>query len=86
VLVFRFTPSAEGLGLAPRAIRLFASWLFEECGIERIFGLTDVDNGGAQRAMERAGMVREGVLRGYDRRPSGRADLVSYSVLSTDAR
>jgi len=56
----------------------------EELGLERLQGLTDVDNLSAQRVMELAGFVREGILRGFDRCSTGRVDAVSYSRLNTD--
>jgi RimJ/RimL family protein N-acetyltransferase len=83
-LGFWVSPGSRGGGLAARAIRLTGRWAFDELGLERMQGLTDVENEAAQRAMERAGFAREGILRGVERRPEGRVDLVSYSVLFTD--
>ena len=37
-----------------------------------------------QRALEKAGFSREGVLRSAQARADGRHDLVSYSILRTD--
>ena len=82
-LGFWLLPSARGHGIAARAIVLTVGWAFE-LGLERVHGLTDIDNRAAQRVMEKAGFVREGVLRGLERRPTGRVDFVSYSVLHTD--
>ncbi len=84
-LGFWLSPRARGRGLAARAIRLTVRWAFNELGLERVHGLTDVDNIAAQRVMTSVGFVREGVLRGLDRRPTGRVDVVSYSILHTDA-
>jgi [ribosomal protein S5]-alanine N-acetyltransferase len=83
-LGFWLLPRARGRGAAARAIRLTVSWAFDELGLERVHGLTDIDNGAAQRVMEKAGFVRGGVLRGLERRPTGRLDFVSYSMLHTD--
>jgi RimJ/RimL family protein N-acetyltransferase len=83
-LGFWLSPAGRGRGLAVRAIRLTLAWAFDEIGLERVQGLTDADNISSQRVMERAGFVREGVMRGLDRRPTGRVDAVSYSQLATD--
>jgi RimJ/RimL family protein N-acetyltransferase len=83
-LGFWLSPRARGRGLAARAIGLTVGWAFAELGLERVHGLTETDNGAARRAMESAGLLREGVLRGLERRPTGRVDLVSYSILHTD--
>ncbi len=48
-------------------------WAFDELGLTRVQALTDVDNATAQQAMELIGFVREGILRGLDRRPAGRS-------------
>jgi ribosomal-protein-alanine N-acetyltransferase len=83
-LGFWLSPRARGRGVAARAIGLTVSWAFDELGLERVHGLTETDNAAAQRTMEKAGLVREGVLRGLERRPRGRVDFVSYSMLHTD--
>ena len=51
-------------------------------GEGRVFA--DVTNVAEQRALERAGYVREGVLRQAQARADGQHDLVSYSLLRTD--
>jgi RimJ/RimL family protein N-acetyltransferase len=53
-------------------------------GIERVAAQTDVANVPAQRAMEAAGFIREGVLRGANPGPDGRVDYVAYARLVTD--
>jgi RimJ/RimL family protein N-acetyltransferase len=84
-LGFWLSPVSRGRGLAARAIGLTVRWAFDELGLERIQGLTDVENETSQRVMERVGFVREGTLRGAERRADGtRRDLVSYSALVTD--
>jgi hypothetical protein len=49
--------------VAARAIGLTVGWAFAELGLERVHGLTETDNGAAQRAMASAGLLREGVWR-----------------------
>ena len=81
---FWLMPEARGRGLGTEAIRLTLSWAFDVLGMERINGLTDLANEAGQRSMERAGLRREGVLRGIGLTARGRKDMISYSVLSTD--
>lgn len=81
---FWIASHARGRGVATTAIQLTATVGFDELGLGRIFGLTTTDNTGSQRSMERAGMLREGVLRGHEKVPSGRWDMVSFGILSTD--
>lgn len=77
-------PALRGRGVARRALRLGARWLFEACGLERLGLLTTVSNEPMLRAALAAGFVREGVLRSYERDPDGRVDMVSLSLLPGD--
>lgn len=74
-------PSARGRGIGPVAQRLLAQVLFATTPIDRVEASTDVENLAEQRALEKAGFTREGVLRSAQARRDGRHDLVSYSVL-----
>jgi RimJ/RimL family protein N-acetyltransferase len=85
-LGFWTAPWARRKGLSVAALRLTLALAFERLGLERVYGLTGVENAAAQRAMERVGLHREGILRGLERTPDGRLDQVSYSILSTDPR
>jgi RimJ/RimL family protein N-acetyltransferase len=78
------TPSARGRGIGSRAQRLLAEYLFEQTLVHRIEASTDVTNLAEQRALERAGFHREGVLRGAQFRRGQWHDLVVYSRLRTD--
>jgi RimJ/RimL family protein N-acetyltransferase len=53
--------------------------------VHRVQASTDVLNVAEQRALERAGFQREGVLRGAQWRRGAFHDLVSYARLRTDA-
>jgi RimJ/RimL family protein N-acetyltransferase len=80
---FWIAAGSRGRGLAVRAISLTLRWALSAVGLERIQGITDVDNEASQRVMEQVGFVREGTLRGYQRRPDGtRGDVFSYSLRS----
>ena len=50
-------------------------------GVHRVQASTDISNIAEQRALERAGFVREGVARGAQVRADGRHDLVLYACL-----
>jgi RimJ/RimL family protein N-acetyltransferase len=77
-------PDARGQGFGAEAQRLVADYLFATTGYDRVEASTDVENIAEQRSLEKAGFVREGVLRGAQFRPGGRHDLVSYARLRWD--
>jgi RimJ/RimL family protein N-acetyltransferase len=72
---------ARGRGVAPRAIRLASSWGFRRLGLERIEILVHPDNESSQRAAEKAGFTREGILRSYTRVKDERFDMWVFSAL-----
>lgn len=73
-------------GLARRALRLAARWLFDAGGLRRIVLLTDPDNGPMLRAARAAGFLDEGML-GSDGRERGiREDLAVLSLQPRDLR
>lgn len=76
---------ARGHGHGGRAQQLLAEYLFATTAVHRVQAGTDVTNVAEQRALERAGFTREGVLRGAQWRRGAHHDLVSYSRLRTDA-
>jgi RimJ/RimL family protein N-acetyltransferase len=79
------SPDHWGRGHGSRAQRMLADYLFATMPVHRVQASTDVTNVAEQRALERAGFVREGVLRGAQWRRGGYHDLVSYARLRTDA-
>lgn len=74
-------PDARGHGFGGEAQRLLAERLFATTEVNRVEAMTDVDNHAEQRALEKAGFVREGVLRGAQWRAGGWHDIVVYSLL-----
>jgi RimJ/RimL family protein N-acetyltransferase len=81
---------AIGIGLAPefwgrgygsQAQWLLARYLFAHTQFNRIEATTEITNIGEQRALEKAGFTREGVLRGATFRAGRWHDQVIYSVL-----
>lgn len=75
---------ARGRGYAGEATRALSDWAFGH-GVHRVWLLAAVGNRPSQRAAERAGMRREGVLRGarWDREGVP-LDMVLYARLATD--
>jgi RimJ/RimL family protein N-acetyltransferase len=77
-------PEARGQGYGPEAQRLLAEWLFANTDLNRVEASTDVENVAEQRALEKAGFVREGIQRGAQYRAGAYHDLITYSLLRTD--
>jgi RimJ/RimL family protein N-acetyltransferase len=77
---------ARGRGAATRAVRLLVSYAFGVVGLERLDLFTLLENAASERVAERAGFVREGVLRSYRRGPSGRVDVTGFALLADEAR
>ena len=69
-------PDARGAGHGTRAQRMLADYLFVAFPVHRVEASTDVTNVAEQRALERAGFTREGVLRGAQWRRGAWHDLV----------
>jgi RimJ/RimL family protein N-acetyltransferase len=72
---------AQGAGIGTRAQRLVAEYLFAHTEVNRIDAQTNVRNLAEQRALEKAGFTREGILRGAQFRNGEYHDMVSYSIL-----
>ena len=76
--------TCRGHGVGTVAQRLLAEWLLASSPLDRIEASTDVENVPEQRSLEKAGFIREGVLRGAQARADGQHDLYSYSFLRGD--
>lgn len=77
-------PEARGHGYGVEAQQLLARRLFAETAANRVEASTDVENLAEQRALEKAGFVREGVQRGSQWRHDGWHDLVTYAITRQD--
>ncbi|HEY7597313.1 MAG TPA: GNAT family protein [Actinophytocola sp.] len=77
-------PAARGRGVGTLAQRLLVEHLFATTEVDRVEAGTDVENVGEQRALEKAGFRREGVLRGTQLRGGIRHNLVHYGILRSD--
>jgi RimJ/RimL family protein N-acetyltransferase len=74
----------RGKGYGTRAQRLLAEYLFAHTRVNRVEASTEFVNLAEQRALERAGFTREGVLRGARFRGGAWRDMVMYSVLRAE--
>jgi RimJ/RimL family protein N-acetyltransferase len=74
-------PEHRGKGHGSAAQRLVADYLFAHTMAERVEAGTESGNLGEQRALERAGFTREGVLRRACFRGGEWRDMVIYSKL-----
>lgn len=77
-------PEHRGRGYGTEAQRLLAEYLLATRTVERLEAGTDVENVAEQRALERAGFRREGVLRHAHFRAGAWHDVVLYSRLRDD--
>ncbi|KAG9132087.1 hypothetical protein Leryth_027673 [Lithospermum erythrorhizon] len=75
-----------GRGIATMAVKLAVPQVFRDLpDVIRVQAYVDVENKASQRVLEKAGFVKEGVLRKYSYIKGKTQDLVVFSVLSNDA-
>ncbi|KAF8684406.1 hypothetical protein HU200_044299 [Digitaria exilis] len=82
---YRVARAQWGRGVATRAVRaaaedVFAAWPW----LRRLEAVADVENPASQRVLEKAGFVREGVLRKYIVLKGRPRDMVMFSLVDTD--
>ncbi|MBB4961370.1 GNAT family N-acetyltransferase [Micromonospora polyrhachis] len=77
-------PETRGRGYGTRAQRLLAEYLLAHTRVNRVEASTEIGNVAEQRALEKAGFTREGVLRGFGFRDGAWRDGVLYSLLRAD--
>jgi RimJ/RimL family protein N-acetyltransferase len=77
-------PEHRGSGIGTAAQRLLVSYLFETTPVVRLQAGTDIDNRAEQRALEKVGFRREGVLRSAVFQRGRWRDVALYSLLRTD--
>jgi RimJ/RimL family protein N-acetyltransferase len=78
--------SARGRGIGRDAQRAVAELFFTHTTVNRVEAHTDVDNIAEQRALEGAGFVREGLIRGAQWRDGAYRDGYLYAVVRDDVR
>jgi RimJ/RimL family protein N-acetyltransferase len=77
-------PEARGHGHGTEAQRLVADFLFATTPLHRVEASTDAENLAEQRSLEKAGYLREAVLRRAQYRAGAWHDLVNYARLRDD--
>ncbi|MEV0537500.1 GNAT family protein [Kitasatospora sp. NPDC050463] len=78
-------PGSRGQGIGTRAQALLADYLFGYSPVARVEAETDTENFAEQRALEKAGFTREGVLRSVVFRDGRWRDSARYSLLREEA-
>ena len=76
--------TATGLGIATRAVQLAANFAFSQTDLERLEIVCEVDNEASKRVAEKAGGIREGILRGRIFLHGQPHDAVMYSILRSE--
>jgi RimJ/RimL family protein N-acetyltransferase len=74
-------PEYRGKGVGTHAQRDLVAYLFDTSPARRVEAYTDVENLAEQRALEKAGFTREGVLRSTQFRGGRWRDMVMYSTV-----
>jgi RimJ/RimL family protein N-acetyltransferase len=77
-------PAARGRGVATQALRLLTEWAFSERGLLRLELMISVENAASKVVAERAGYVKEGVLRSLYVKDGLREDHELWSCLPSD--
>ncbi|MFC4011892.1 GNAT family N-acetyltransferase [Nonomuraea purpurea] len=77
-------PEHRGKGYGTQAQKLIVRYLFDHSTANRVEASTEITNVAEQRALEKAGFTREGVLRGVGFRAGQWRDGVLYSVIRSD--
>lgn len=74
-----------GKGVATEAVKIAVACAFEELRhLDRIEGLVFSENKASQRVLEKAGFIREGLLRKYFFVKGKSVDIVLFSILKAD--
>jgi RimJ/RimL family protein N-acetyltransferase len=82
-LGYLVAPAARGRGIATELLRLLTDWAFAQ-GVLRAELVIDVENPASRRVAERAGYVREGVMRSINFKNGIRIDAELWSRLPSD--
>jgi 8-oxo-dGTP pyrophosphatase MutT (NUDIX family) len=83
-LTWQLSPAFTGHGYATRALGLVVDYAFRAMHLDRVEALVDPANERGVRVATRAGLRREGVLRGHRAVDDGREDRVVLARLATD--
>lgn len=82
---YRLHEAFQGRGIATKAVRMMAEYLFTEIGINRIQAFVMPENEKSHAVLLRNGFAKEGTIRqGYHWTGRGVVDLTLYSLLRSD--
>jgi ribosomal-protein-alanine N-acetyltransferase len=76
-----------GKGYMTEAVQRVIDWALQQKEIHRVWSVCDIDNTASARVMEKAGMVREGILRRWSIHPNVGVeprDSYCYSITKSD--
>lgn len=74
-----------GKGYTTEAAREIVRYLIDEIGFHRVQAKCCVENPASERVMQKVGMTKDGILRGYFHCKDGRfSDVVMYAILAED--
>ena len=79
-------PEFRGRGYGSEAQQLLVRYLFAHAPVNRVEAITEIGNVAEQRALEKAGFTREGILRGRSFRQGRYRDDVIYGVLRDEVK
>ncbi|MGE7884812.1 GNAT family N-acetyltransferase [Bacillus sp. NPDC094077] len=80
-----YHPSVQRTSINTECKYMLLEYAFEKLHMQRVQIKTDVRNEKAQRAIERLGAVKEGMLRNERRLPNGHVrDAVVYSIIASE--
>jgi ribosomal-protein-alanine N-acetyltransferase len=81
---YALTSELQGRGVMPVALTQLLAELFGRTKLERLEARCSVENVASQKVLERAGFLREGLLRGYFELGGRRIDNYLYAILRSD--
>ena len=74
--------SLWGRGIVTEALTMLTAYLFDEMNLLRLFALPFADNRGSMRVLEKAGFVREGILRSSSVKYGEPRDQAIYAIVN----
>lgn len=74
----------RGRGIVPEAVRALNAWAFTNLELNRIQACHFPRNPASGRVLEKAGLQREGVLRGYLLKNGVSEDVIMYGITRAD--
>ena len=87
ILGFVLARKYWGNGFIPEAVKTLIKWCLKQDELHRVWAFCDIENSASARAMQKAGMSREGILRSWTRLPQMGdlpRDCISFSAVKAD--